>query len=102
MPSLSVRAALSSVVKENSPTFSPKPQRLSFPLHSENDEIVLSYRVSKVMERARIELIVDGNVLYTEQKLKISPSRRNKIRLTSEMLRKIERAEILELNATED
>ena len=78
------------------------PQRLCFPLHSENDEIVLSYRVSKVMERARIELIVDGNVLYTEQKLKISPSRRNKIRLTSEMLRRIERAEILELNATED
>ncbi len=77
------------------------PQRLTLPFYDMSNYIVLSYRVSSVMKRAKISLMVDGKELYSEEKCDISPSRRNKIKLYPELLKTISQAKSICLKAVE-
>lgn len=77
------------------------PQKLTLPFYDMSNYIVLSYRVSNVMKKAKISLIVDGKELYSEEKCDISPSRRNKIKLYPELLKAISQAKTICLEAME-
>lgn len=77
------------------------PQKLSLPFYDASNYIVLSYRVARVMQRAKISLIVDGEAIYSEEQYDISPSRRNKIKLYPDLLAKLSEATEVRLEAME-